>query len=138
MKKIATAFALFGLLGTALAAAPAPAPRPVDISAIIPVCEAGLEAAIAGHDAGPVLEQGFKALPPEQRAAAEAVCQVYALGAVSMLKHMSAAPKIPAGGTSISFDKCGPDGTVDWDDNPAFPPPHCNRNGWNGRIYRSE
>jgi hypothetical protein len=32
----------------------------------------------------------------------------------------------------IAYRKCGPDGTVDWDDNPRFPPPHCNRNGWMG------
>jgi hypothetical protein len=35
----------------------------------------------------------------------------------------------------IAYRKCGPDGTVDWDENPRFPPPHCNRNGWNGRRY---
>lgn len=35
----------------------------------------------------------------------------------------------------IAYEKCGPDGAVDWDDNPSYPPPHCNRNGWNGREY---
>lgn len=35
----------------------------------------------------------------------------------------------------IAYQKCGPDGTVDWDDNPEFPPPHCNRDGWNGKRY---
>lgn len=37
-----------------------------------------------------------------------------------------------------AYRKCGPEGAVDWDDNPAFPPPHCNRNGWNGRRYVEE
>jgi hypothetical protein len=38
----------------------------------------------------------------------------------------------------IAFAKCGPDGTVDWDDNRAAPPPHCNRDGWDGHRYRGE
>lgn len=72
-----------------------------DLRAILPVCERALQAAIDGHSAAPVLEEGFKALPDDQKQAALGVCQVYALGAVSMLKHMQAAPKVPAGGTSI-------------------------------------
>jgi hypothetical protein len=35
----------------------------------------------------------------------------------------------------IAYEKCGPEGTVDWDDNPSDPPPHCNRTGWNGHSY---
>lgn len=35
----------------------------------------------------------------------------------------------------IAYEKCGPDGTVDWDANSEYPPPHCNRNGWNGKRY---
>lgn len=35
----------------------------------------------------------------------------------------------------IAYRKCGPEGTVDWDENPVAPPPHCNRNGWNGKRY---
>lgn len=38
----------------------------------------------------------------------------------------------------IEYRKCGPDGTVDWDPNPEFPPPHCNRDGWNGKRYVPE
>lgn len=81
--------------------APDKAQAQFDMRAILPVCERALQAAIDGHSAAPVLEEGFKALPEDQKQAALGVCQVYALGAVSMLKHMSAAPKIPAGGTSI-------------------------------------
>jgi hypothetical protein len=25
----------------------------------------------------------------------------------------------------LALTKCGANGTVDWDDNPADPPPHC-------------
>lgn len=95
-------FALSALAGIAFAAAPAPAaPVTLDLRAVLPVCEAALEAAIGGRDAGPVLEQGFKGLSADQKAAAVGVCQVYALGAVSMLRHVTAAPKLPAGGTAI-------------------------------------
>lgn len=36
---------------------------------------------------------------------------------------------------AVAFSRCGPDGTVDWDENDAAPPPHCNRDGWNGHRY---
>lgn len=71
------------------------------IADLLPVCEAALRQALDGHDPSALLEQAFKALPDDQKQAAIGVCHVYAAGAVSMLKHMSEAPKLPAGGKSI-------------------------------------
>jgi hypothetical protein len=50
-------------------------------------------------------------------------------------KHVAPELLSPVEIDAIAYAKCGPDGTVDWDPNPQFPPPHCNRNGWNGRRY---
>jgi hypothetical protein len=49
--------------------------------------------------------------------------------------HLRPEQLTPKQAERIAYAKCGPDGTVDWDDNPEYPPPHCNRNGWNGHRY---
>jgi hypothetical protein len=56
--------------------------------------------------------------------------------AIPEQKHQDPMSAIEA--ERIAYAVCGPDGTVDWDDNAKSPPPHCNRNGWNGQRYVEE
>lgn len=75
--------------------------KAITVADIIPVCERAMDEAISGRDPSGMLEDAFKSLPPDQRGAAMGVCQVYLTGAVTMLKRLREAPKLPAGGTSI-------------------------------------
>jgi hypothetical protein len=54
---------------------------------------------------------------------------------ILVLPLAACAPAPPAVAPDPAYDVCGPNGSVDWDDNPSAPPPHCNRNGWNGHSY---
>lgn len=121
MKMLLLALALPALLAAAPAPKPSPAPTLERLVAICKLPPADAQRAIA-------------ALPDQAQAAAMLLCIGYQRGQLDLLDLLQGTP---GKAVSIAFTKCGPDGTVDWDDNPVFPPPHCNRNGWDGRRYRS-
>lgn len=77
--------------------AAAAAPAELTAEQVLPICERALEAAIGGRDAKAVVEDAVKRLPEAQRATVLSVCGVYLAGAVSMLKHASEPPAVPAG-----------------------------------------
>lgn len=104
LKRILLASALLlACCQPAFAAPPSPVAPTLSASEALAICDKALDAALAGHDGRAVVADAVKALPEDQQHAVLGFCGVYMAGAVAMLKRVTAAPALPAGGKSVSI-----------------------------------